>query len=137
MSITMYSKYWCLSFFFKINSFLLFLVALCFLCCTGAVSGCGQQGLLFVVVYRLIVVVSFVAEHRLGMRASIVGVRRLSSGFGALWHVESSMQGSNLCPLHWQADSFPLYHPGSPWYLCIYSLKHSNMIFGSKALFTF
>ena len=23
-------------------------------------------------------------------------------------------QGSNLCPLYWQADSYPLYHQGSP-----------------------
>ena len=23
-------------------------------------------------------------------------------------------QGSNPCPLHWQADSYPLYHQGSP-----------------------
>ena len=23
-------------------------------------------------------------------------------------------QGSILCPLHWQADSYPLYHQGSP-----------------------
>ena len=23
-------------------------------------------------------------------------------------------QGLNLCPLHWQVDSFPLYHQGSP-----------------------
>ena len=23
-------------------------------------------------------------------------------------------QGSNLCPLHWQADSQPMYHQGSP-----------------------
>ena len=23
-------------------------------------------------------------------------------------------QGSNLCPLHWQSDSYPLYHQGSP-----------------------
>ena len=23
-------------------------------------------------------------------------------------------QGLNLCPLHWQADSYPLYHQGSP-----------------------
>ena len=26
-------------------------------------------------------------------------------------------QGSNLCPLHWQADSQPLRHQGSPIYL--------------------
>ena len=25
-------------------------------------------------------------------------------------------QGSNPCPLHWQADSQPLRHQGSPWY---------------------
>ena len=25
-------------------------------------------------------------------------------------------QGSNLCPLHWQADSYPLCHQGSPQY---------------------
>ena len=23
-------------------------------------------------------------------------------------------QGSNLCPLHWQADSYPLHHQGGP-----------------------
>ena len=23
-------------------------------------------------------------------------------------------QGSNLCPLHWQADPYPLYHQRSP-----------------------
>ena len=26
-------------------------------------------------------------------------------------------QGSNLCPLHWQADSQPLYHQGGPTWL--------------------
>ena len=26
-------------------------------------------------------------------------------------------QGSNPCPLHWQADSQPLRHQGSPWIL--------------------
>ena len=25
-------------------------------------------------------------------------------------------QGLNLCLLHWQADSLPLNHEGSPWY---------------------
>ena len=24
-------------------------------------------------------------------------------------------QGSNLCPLHWQEDSYPLPHQGSPF----------------------
>ena len=30
-------------------------------------------------------------------------------------------QGSNPCPLHWQADSQPLRHQGSPVYLILYS----------------
>ena len=33
-------------------------------------------------------------------------------------------QGSNPCPLHWQADSQPLYHQGSPclvfFFLCLF-----------------
>ena len=28
-------------------------------------------------------------------------------------------QGSNLCPLHWQADSQPLRHQGSPTFTCL------------------
>ena len=27
-------------------------------------------------------------------------------------------QGSNPCPLHWQADSQPLHHQGSPYFYC-------------------
>ena len=37
-------------------------------------------------------------------------------------------QRSNLCLLHWQADSLPLTHPGSPLRLCI--LPNSNIIWG-------
>ena len=29
-------------------------------------------------------------------------------------------QGSNPCPLHWQADSQPLCHQGSPWAAVLY-----------------
>ena len=44
----------------------LFLAALGLHCCTWAFSSCGEQGLLFVVVRRLLIVVaSLVAEHRL------------------------------------------------------------------------
>ena len=34
-------------------------------CCTEAFSSCGKRGLLFIVVRRLLIVVAFVAEHRL------------------------------------------------------------------------
>ena len=44
----------------------LFLAALGLRCCTRAFSSCGEQGLLFVAVRGLLIVVaSLVAEHRL------------------------------------------------------------------------
>ena len=46
--------------------FFFFLAALGLHCCARAFSGCGEQGLLFVVVCGLLVAVaSLVAEHRL------------------------------------------------------------------------
>ena len=49
--------------FFLIN---LFLAVLGLSCCTRAFSGCGEQGLLFVAVPRLLIAVaSLVAEHGL------------------------------------------------------------------------
>ena len=54
---------------FKINLFILFylfLAALGVRCCTQAFSSCGEQGLLFVAVRGLLIVVaSLVAEHGL------------------------------------------------------------------------
>ena len=43
--------------------------------------------------------------------ASVVVARRLSYPTTS----EISDQGSNPCPLHWQADSYPLDHQRSPW----------------------
>ena len=44
-------------------------------------------------------------------------------------------QGSNLCPLHWQADSQPLRHQGSPYCLiftyfiiCFTEQRYPNLI---------
>ena len=49
-------------FFFKIT----FLVVLDLPCCVQAFSRCGEQGLVFIAVYGLLVAVaSLVAEHRL------------------------------------------------------------------------
>ena len=53
---------------FFINLFViyLFLAALGLRCCAWASSSCGEQGLLFVAVRRLLIAVaSVVAEHRL------------------------------------------------------------------------
>ena len=73
------------------------------------------------------------ASHYRGLSLQSTGSRRAGSVVVA--HRPScSMaceifpdQGSNLCPLHWQADSQPLRHQGSPgiWFLFICSFnKH-------------
>ena len=89
----------------------LFLAVLGLHCCTQAFSSCSEGGLLFIAVRRfLIAVASLVAEH--GLQAH---------GLQQLWHAGSVVaahglscsvacgifpdQGSNPCPLHWQADS--------------------------------
>ena len=56
--------------FFFFNLFIyfiyLFLAALGLCCCTWAFSSCGEQGLLFLVVHGLLILVaSLVAEHGL------------------------------------------------------------------------
>ena len=52
--------------FLYINLFILFLAALGLCCCTWAFSSCGESGLLFVAVCRLLTAAaSLVAEHRL------------------------------------------------------------------------
>ena len=80
--------------------------------CTRAFSSCGERGPLFMAVRGpLIIAASLVAEHRLQ-------TRRLSScGSGPSCSAACGIfpdRGSNPCPLHWQADSQPLRHQGSP-----------------------
>ena len=99
----------------------LFLAVLGLCCCTCAFSSCGERGLLFVAVRGLLIVVaSLVVEHGLQARGlrqlwhmgSVVVARRLqSTGSVVVAHGLSCSeaceifpgQGSNLCPLHWQA----------------------------------
>ena len=71
--------------------------------CARAFSSCGKWGPLFIAVRGpLTVAASLVAEHRLQMR-------RLSNcGHGPSCSAARGIfpdQGSNPCPLHWQADS--------------------------------
>ena len=60
---------------------------------------------------HLIAVGSLVAKHRLQRLGSVAAVhgRNCSLACGIF-----PDQGSNLCPLHWQADPYPLHHQGSP-----------------------
>ena len=80
--------------------------------CARAFSSCGKWGPLFIAVRGpLTVAASLVAEHRLQ-------TRRLSNcGHGPSRSAACGIfpdQGSNPCPLHWQADSQSLRHQGSP-----------------------
>ena len=101
------------SFFFKFMLFIcLFLAVLGLHCCARAFSSCGKRGPLFIAVRGpLTIVASLVAEHRLQTRRlSSCGSRaQLLHG---MW--DPPRPGPNPCPLHWQADSQPLRHQGSP-----------------------
>ena len=62
----LYSGFSLVIYFFKIYFIYLFLAVLGLRCCARAFSSCGEQGLLFVAVRRLLIVVaSLVAEHGL------------------------------------------------------------------------
>ena len=90
-----------------------------------------RVGSTFVVMHRLLIVVaSLVVEHRLQVpglwqllyAGSVVVAPRLQSiqsllhmGFHCFEECGIFLdQGSNTCLLPWQADSYPLYHQGSP-----------------------
>ena len=80
--------------------------------CARAFSSCRKRGPLFIAVRGpLTIAASLVAEHRLQTRRlSNCGSRpRCSAACGIF-----PDQGSNPCPLHWQAGSQPLRHQGSP-----------------------
>ena len=80
--------------------------------CARAFSSCGERGPLFIAACGpLTIAASLVAEHRLQ-------TRRLSN-CGSRAHLLRACgifpdEGTNPCPLHWQADSQPLCHQGSP-----------------------
>ena len=76
-----------------------------------SLSSCGEGRLLFVAGHRLLIAAAFSLQSRaLGVRASVVVECRLRS-CGARTQVPPRYvgifldQGSNLRPLHWQADS--------------------------------
>ena len=119
-----------LLFFFNLFTFL----AASGLCCgTRALSSCSEQGLLFVAVHGLLTAVASLAaeQQALGTWASVVVVCGLSSCGSWLQSAGSVVvahglscsvargilpdQGSNPHPLHWQVDSQPLRHQGSPY----------------------
>ena len=83
--------------------------------CARAFSSCGERGPLFTL-HRG--VRAFSLSRPLSLRST--GSRRAGSVIVAHGPSRSATrgifpdQGSNPCPLHWQADSQPLRHQGNP-----------------------
>ena len=92
-----------------------YLAALGLCCCTQACSNCGEWGIPSSCRAGFpTAAASPVAEHALlCMRASVVLARGLGCRMACGIFPD---QGSNPCPLHWQADSSPLDHQGSPMF---------------------
>ena len=85
-------------------------LGLCF--CARAFSNCGKRGPLFIAVHGpLTIAASPAAEHRLRREGSVIVAHGPSRSAACGIFPD---QGSNPCPLHWQADSQPLRHQGSP-----------------------
>ena len=102
---------------FKIFYLLLFIyylflavLGLCF--CVRAFSSCGKRGPLFIAVRRPLTVAPLLLRSTGSRRTGSVVVAHGPSCSAACGIFPD--QGSNPCPLHWQADSQPLRHQGSP-----------------------
>ena len=90
-------------------------------CFPWTFSSCGKRGLVFVSVEGLLIeAASLIVEHssracglqQLQHMVSVGMAHRLSGPSACGTFLD---QGSNLCPLHWLVDSYPLGHQGSPW----------------------
>ena len=69
-----------------------------------------------------IALASFVAEHRLPVHGLwwLQRVRAVAVVCGLRCSAACGIfpdQGLSLCPLHWQAGSYPLHHQGGPSYV--------------------
>ena len=96
----------------------LFLAVLGLRFCARAFSSCGKRGPLFITVHGpLTVAASLVAEHRLQTRrlSNCGSQAQLLRG---MWHLPRP--GLEPVSPAWQADSQPLCHQGSPWWLILY-----------------
>ena len=102
------------------SKFYLFLPRLGLHCCTRAYSRQASRSFSLVVGWRASVVA---AQGALSRRLSNCHWQapqgRFSSGGGLRISCSGTCtifpnQGPSPCPWHWQADSYPLYHQGSP-----------------------
>ena len=107
MTLGRWQLFFC--FCFLIYLFLAVL-GLCF--CARAFSSCSERGPLFIAVRGpLTIAASLVGSTGSRRAGSVVVVHGPSCSVACGIFPD---QGSNPCPLHWQADSQPLRHQGRP-----------------------
>ena len=80
--------------------------------CARAFSSCGKRGPLFTAVRGPLTIRPLLLRSTCSRRAGSVVVAHGPSCSAACGIFPD--QGLNPCPLHWQADSQPLCHQGSP-----------------------
>ena len=108
----------------------LFMAVLGLRFCARTFSNCSKWGPLFIAVRGPLTI----AASRCGAQAPDAQAQYLwFTDLVAPQHVGIFPdQGSNPCPLHWQADSQPLRHQGSP-----HSTDFNNQIAGNKLILRF
>ena len=103
-------------YFFKFYLFIYFILAVLGLrFCARAFSSCSERGPLFIAVRRPLTIAASLVASTGSRRAGSAIVAHGSSCSAACGIFPD--QGLNPCPLHWQADSQPLRHQGSPKWL--------------------
>ena len=90
----------------------LFLAVLGLRFCARASSSCGKRGPLLIAVRGPLTIAAPLRRSTGSRRAGSVVVAHGPSCSAACGILPD--QGSNPCPLHWQADPQPLRHQGSP-----------------------
>ena len=115
-----FEKFFFLFFFFLIKPFLrhflifiyLFIFAVLGLrFCGRAFSSCGKRGPLFIAVRGPLTITASLRSTGSRRAGSVIVAHGPSCSVACGIFPD---QGSNPCPLHWQADSQPLRHQGSP-----------------------
>ena len=91
-------------------------LGLCF--CARAFSSCGKRGPLFIAVRGPLTIAASLLLRSTGSRCAGSAIVAHGPSCSVACGIFPD-QGSNPCPLHWQADSQPLRHQGSP-YFCLF-----------------
>ena len=119
MTATYSLKVFVLFFLFKGTLFIyLFILAVLGLrFCARAFSSCGDWGPLFIAVRGPLTAAALLLQSTSSRCAGSVVVAHGPNCSAACGIFPD--QGSNPCPLHWQADSQPLRHQGSPVFVLL------------------